>query len=132
MLATSLPKQYSYWKDRMEHLVAGTDKKTHRPEWHACQPLFDAMQSTCAGRRFFSTEKGRIGIGPRHLAPGDKIYVLLQARPLFILRPCEAGDRKLGLFTNNALIGYAYVHGLVHGEAFDLPDRGPDEVVSIC
>ena len=132
MLATSLKKQYTYWKDRMEHLVAGTDEKTHRPEWHACKPFFDAMQSTCAGRRFFSTEKGRIGIGSRYLAPGDKIYVLLQARPLFILRPCEAGDRKQGLSTDNALIGHAYVHGLVHGEAFDLIDRGPEEVINIC
>ena len=130
--ATSLKKQYSYWKDRMEYLVAGTDKKTYRPEWHTCQPLFNATQSTCAGRRFFSTEKGRIGIGPRQLAPGDKIYVLLQARPLFILRPCKAGDQNQGLYTNNALIGYAYVYGLVHGEAFDLTDRGPDEVINIC
>ena len=90
------------------------------------------MQSTCAGRRFFSTEKGRIGIGPRQLAPGDKIYVLLQARLLFILRPCKAGDQDQGLSTNNSLIGHAYVHGVVHGEAFDLTDRGPDEVVNIC
>ena len=42
--ATSLKKQYSLWKDRMEHLVAGTDRKSHRPEWHTCQPFFDAMQ----------------------------------------------------------------------------------------
>ena len=136
LLATSLQKQYPYWKDRMEHLVAGTDKKLYHPEWHICEPFFTAMQSTCAGRRFFSTEKGRIGIGPRQLAPGDKIYVLLQARPLFILRPCKAGDQDQdqdqGLSTNNSLIGHAYVHGLVHGEAFDLTDRGPDEVVNIC
>ena len=52
MLATSLKKQYSLRKDGMEYLVAGTDKKIHRPEWHSCQPLLDAMQSTCAGRRF--------------------------------------------------------------------------------
>ena len=132
MPARSLRKQYSYWKDRMEHLVAGTDKKDHRPEWHTGQPFFNAMQLTCAGRRFFSTEKGRIGIGPQQLEPGDEIYVLRQARPLFILRPSKAGDQKEGLCTMNALIGYAYVYGLVNGEAFDLTDRGPDEVIDIC
>ena len=86
----------------------------------------------CAGRRFFSTEQGRIGIGPRQLASGDKIYVLLQARPLFISCSCKAGDQKHGLSTKNALRGHAYVHGLVHGETFDLTDRGPDELINIC
>ena len=132
MGAMSLEKQYFYWKDRMEHLVAGTDEEKHKPEWHDGQPFFNAMQATCAGRKFFSTERGRIGIGPRQLAPGDKIYVLLQARPLFTLRSCEAGDHKHGLLTNNALIGHAYVHGLVHGEAFDLTDRAWDEFINIC
>ncbi len=132
MMATSLQKQYFLWKDRMEHLVAGTDKKMYKPDWHTCQPFFDAMQSTCPGRRFFSTEKGRIGIGAWQMAPEDKLYVLLQARPLFILRPFEAGDQKQDLSTNRSLIGYAYVYGLGHGEAFDLTDRGPDEVVNIC
>ena len=43
----------------------------------------------------------------------NKIDVLLQARPLLILRPCKAGVQNQGLYTNSALIGYAYVYGLV-------------------
>ena len=132
MSALSLENQYSYWKDRMGHLMADTDRRSHRPEWHNDQPFFNAMQATCAGRRFFSNDKGRIGIGNRQLASGDKIYVLLQAIPPFTLRSCNGGDRKHGLTTNNALIGHAYVQGLVHGEAFDLTDKGPDELINIC
>ena len=91
------------------------------------------MEATCAGRRFFSTEEGRIGIGPQQLAPGDKVYVLLYARPLFILRStCKAGDQQEGSDTNHSLIGHAYVHGLVHGEAFDLTDRDPTDIVDNC
>ena len=94
--------------------------------------FFDAMQLTCAGQRFFSTEKGRIGMDPQQLAAGDKVYVLLQARPLFILRPCKTDDQGDGLSTKHSLLGHAYVHGLVRREALDLTNRDPDEVVSIC
>jgi len=55
-------------------------------------------------RDFFATQDGRFGIGPRSLDKGDEIWLLEGGRTPFILR-------------NNRMIGEAYVHGIMHGEA---------------
>lgn len=90
------------------------------------------MRTACAGRKFFSTEKCRIGLGSLYLLPKDKIYVLLGARPLFILRECSANAQEEQPSVKFSLIGDAYVDGFVYGEAFDLADSGPDGVITIC
>ena len=85
----------------------------------------------CTVRRFYFTEKWRIGVGSRLLGPGDKAYLLLQARSLLTLRACKPGNPKAGFSTDIVLLGYAYVYELVHGEARDLTERFPHEVINI-
>jgi hypothetical protein len=66
-------------------------------------------------RRVFGiTQKGRMGIFPEGAAKGDVVCVIMGARTPFEIRP-EAG----GTFR---FVGEAYVHGLMHGEVFDLPN----------
>ena len=69
------------------------------------------------GRCFFSTENGRIGLGPKGLRVGDQICVIRNALTPFIIRPGvgEGGSR---------LIGETYVDGLMYGEAFGLVEEG--------
>jgi len=62
------------------------------------------------GRRMFRTQKNYLGMGPRSAQAGDQVWILPGANVPFILRP-------LAVETNYQLIGEAYVHGIMKGEA---------------
>ena len=74
-----------------------------------------------ANRRFFVTAAGRTGIGPRCMQPEDIVVVLRGGHLPIILRKKADGYW---------LIGEAYVHGIMHGEAVQMhKSRGGSEVV---
>ncbi|KAI1081111.1 heterokaryon incompatibility protein-domain-containing protein [Whalleya microplaca] len=71
----------------------------------------------CTGRRFFTTEKGRWGLGPPLLQPGDICAILFGADVPLILRPSHnQGQYKL--------VGQCYFHGVMYGEAVQLWEIG--------
>lgn len=61
-------------------------------------------------RRFFITEKGYFGLGPREMEPGDEIIVLQGARAALVARPGKT----------RRVVGESFVHGIMSGEVFDL------------
>lgn len=61
------------------------------------------------GRMLFSTKMRYYGLGPADMKPGDVVVVLFGGRFPFILRPT--------LNCKYDLIGYAYVSGIMDGEA---------------
>ncbi|KAM7218408.1 hypothetical protein V8F06_006172 [Rhypophila decipiens] len=63
-------------------------------------------------RRFFVTEKGFMALGPAQTKVGDKVVVLEGMHVPIVLRKDEEGG-------GHAVVGEAYVHGLMNGEAFD-------------
>lgn len=71
------------------------------------QDTLDALQ-VCAGRSFFRTDDGYIGLGPAETQENDIIAIFLGAPNAVILRPMLAsnGDQKY------TLIGECYVYGL--------------------
>jgi hypothetical protein len=71
----------------------------------------------CAsGRRPFSTKGGRIGLGHRSIKAGDMVCIFKTAPVPLVLRPPSlAGESEHGAYT---LVGEAYVHGIMNGEAF--------------
>ncbi|KAF1972664.1 HET-domain-containing protein, partial [Bimuria novae-zelandiae CBS 107.79] len=66
------------------------------------------------GRKLFNTVTGYVGIGPASSQPGDMICVLAGGTVPFIVRR-DVRSRRLS--RRFALIGEAYVHGIMHGEA---------------
>ncbi|KAL2059835.1 hypothetical protein VTL71DRAFT_9990 [Oculimacula yallundae] len=64
----------------------------------------------CSNRRFFRCDSGRLGWGPDKMREGDVVGILHGASIPFILRP--VGNRF-------EVIGDAYVHGIMGGEAMD-------------
>jgi hypothetical protein len=64
-----------------------------------------------SSRRVFRTHKNYLGNGPRRTRPGDKVWILAGAKVPFVLRPQENGK--------HVLVGDCYVHGIMHGEAFE-------------
>ncbi|KAL9110075.1 MAG: hypothetical protein Q9227_005414 [Pyrenula ochraceoflavens] len=64
-------------------------------------------------RSIFASGAGHFGVCPIDAAVGDKIAILKGSRVPLILRETVSGDR------NFTLIGDAYLHGIMQGEAFD-------------
>ncbi|KAF5855943.1 hypothetical protein ETB97_008167 [Aspergillus alliaceus] len=70
------------------------------------------LRSKHGRRRLFVTERRYLGLGPASMVEGDEVWVIPGAGATFVLRPLEDGAF--------ALIGEAYVHGVMNGEA--VPD----------
>ncbi|TAQ89308.1 hypothetical protein B7494_g2370 [Chlorociboria aeruginascens] len=67
-------------------------------------------------RTFFSTEGGRVGLGPCDLKAGDAICVLYGGAPLFVLRfNCSSKEAQL--------VGDAFVYGLMDLKSIPASDR---------
>ncbi|KAK4206560.1 heterokaryon incompatibility protein-domain-containing protein [Rhypophila decipiens] len=62
-------------------------------------------------RSFFVTEKGFMALGPAETKVGDRVVVLEGMHVPTVLRKDEVGD-------GHAVVGEAYVHGLMNGEEF--------------
>ena len=76
--------------------------------------IFNEMViKACNGHRFFRTQKGYMGLGPKDIRNGDTVSVLLGGQVSFILRKLD--DTYM-------LIGESYVHGIMNGEAVDDAD----------
>jgi hypothetical protein len=88
------------------------------------------------GRRFFTTHGRRMGLGPPDMQEDDLVCIIKGEPSAYILRPADKEsllrngvhpqsdlDAHPELFT---LLGDAYLHGCMDGEAFTAPDREPD------
>ncbi|KAK4209842.1 heterokaryon incompatibility protein-domain-containing protein [Rhypophila decipiens] len=73
------------------------------------------LSSACTGRSFAVTERGRYCLVPQIARPGDQICVVRRLDVPVLMR-VEA--------TRRALLGEAYVCGLMHGEALGVVQRG--------
>jgi len=60
-------------------------------------------------RRLFLTTDSYLGLGAMSAQQGDQVWILPGTNSPFILRPADNGQFRL--------IGEAYVHGIMHGEA---------------
>lgn len=67
------------------------------------------MRSITGTRRLFRTARNYLGIGAMSAKEGDQVWILPAQNVPFILRPLER--ERL------SLVGEAYVHGIMHGEA---------------
>ena len=82
--------------------------------------FIDKIRFSCS-RAYFSTFRGRLGLGPRNVAAGDFVCVVYGAKVPYILRSSKTG-------TEWALVG-SYVDGVMYGES--LNDERASEVFSI-
>ncbi|OCK89500.1 uncharacterized protein K441DRAFT_690019 [Cenococcum geophilum 1.58] len=80
-------------------------------------PFALAYSHVYGGRRLFITSKKYLGLGPESLKVGDSIFLLSGGKMPLILRPIVVGERPDRGGRNFHLVGEAYVHGIMHGEA---------------
>ncbi|KAI0850028.1 HET-domain-containing protein [Daldinia vernicosa] len=83
---------------------------------------------TTYNRRFFLSKRGYMGLAPKNAKSGDMICVLAGGRLPFILRSAErvSEQTKIGLGTESqyTIVGDAYLHGIMDGEAMKKINEG--------
>ncbi|KAL8666378.1 MAG: hypothetical protein Q9168_007493 [Polycauliona sp. 1 TL-2023] len=75
-----------------------------------CLALFNTLHARGRNRSFVMTEQGHLGLAPKMARQSDYIVVLLGCTSPMVLRP--KGDGQY------LVVGEAYMHGLMTGEAF--------------
>jgi hypothetical protein len=67
-------------------------------------------------RRFFVTARGHLGSGPPDMTDRDHLCILMGGKPPFVLRDSALHP---GCYE---VVGHAYIHGVMHGEALGYID----------
>jgi hypothetical protein len=90
------------------------------------QDMRDSALSAMYGRRFFVTQRGYLGLGPKKSAVGDEAHAINGSTVPFVLRRVESGataeqtqEGSTSEFPRFRLVGGCYVHGIMDGEACD-------------
>lgn len=86
------------------------------------RPVTDVASAMINGRRPCLTGKSYLGHVPDATQPGDLVAILLGGTVPFIIRPRAQGDSAFWL------VGECYIHGIMKGEAFDVPGFSPSEI----
>ncbi|KAI3328859.1 heterokaryon incompatibility protein-domain-containing protein [Xylariaceae sp. AK1471] len=76
------------------------------------------MRSVCTGQCYFVTTSGRRGICSKDTRPRDVVIVTRNAKSPAIVRPAASVEERM------TLIGPAYVHGIMNGEALESINNG--------
>ena len=118
---TDLEAAYDSALASFAKVVDGADHLSYLKERKMDQPATFQMQTlaACSGHRFAVTQNGYIGLVPHCARVGDQIALILGAPIPFILRDSgksEGGPERRLL----QLVGDAYIHGMMYGEAMDL------------
>lgn len=76
--------------------------------------------------RLFRTQNGHLGLGTECMKNGDSVWVIPGSRIPLIFRPVDKGEGG-----RYRLVGGAYVHGFMHGEAVShFEGKGNEEVLA--
>jgi hypothetical protein len=101
----------------MKALLSGPGQTPHLPVFMQQpfypSPLLQRIRDMSWGRRFCSTSKGYMGWVPQNAQVGDVACFLCGVKVLMLLRPENEGGYSL--------VGECYLHGLMHGEAMEMP-----------
>ncbi|WQF84452.1 Putative heterokaryon incompatibility [Colletotrichum destructivum] len=115
-----------YWDAWHEQMIAASHDALHGK----AKVYNDALYSALAGRSFFATEKGHIGLADNPADAGDVVGVFSGSRVLFCLRETMSRLSRAagGSEDQFELIGECYLHGFMDGEA----GSGDEDQSSLC
>jgi hypothetical protein len=113
----SLPGQ-TYSSRRQKGHFTINSLRTRKPA-KTLEDLRTAIRSALTMRRFAITQKGYFALVPRGTREGDVIVVFEKACVPFVIRNTR---RNNGDGREYELLGEAYVHGIMQGEAMEMAD----------
>ena len=92
----------------------------------AYDDMSNRINNINTGRRYFSTENGRLGLGPPEIQKGDTVCVFYGTETVMLLRPAKSNPGEW------YFVGDAFVHGLMDLDKTPESARGADEVFTIA
>jgi hypothetical protein len=105
---------YAPWRQVWKQRLESGSMENMDPDIHS----FGAAITTAhVNRRIFRTSSQHLGIAPSAAEVGDLVWILKGGPVPFILRPVVVGDAPTGAPSKYRLVGTAYVHGVMDGEA---------------
>ena len=93
----------------MDRVLERLKNETSRNPQGTLQPGFEKY---ALGRRFFVTKKGYSGLGPKEVAPGDRVAVVFVLEVALLVRNQYGDDGR----PSWEVLGETYVHRIMHGE----------------
>jgi hypothetical protein len=117
---SGLQTRLLWWSILNDLLHLPRRNPSHANEAILAQVLKEAVKPLiiyCTGRYFLVTKRGKIGIGPRNIEPGDSVCSLFGCSVPFILRP----GTEIGTYR---LLGETYVDGIMDEELFQQAENG--------
>lgn len=112
-----MPWFEKWWKALHEEGTAEEDQEA----LHFDHATVDATH----GRRFFTSAKGYMGLGPAAIAPDDVIAILYGGDVAYVLRKTDRVMEMDGsAHSCYEMLGPAYLHGMMDGQAFNALKRG--------
>jgi hypothetical protein len=112
------PGHFGAWERWEAHVLTAT--RDQRP---AMLSISLTHEVVTGGRCFVTTAKGYFGFAPTECREGDVVVVLYGGRVPYVLRPIdvtETGSHR----RDYVLLGDAYIHGIMDGEAFEGVEEG--------
>ncbi|KAI1330291.1 heterokaryon incompatibility protein-domain-containing protein [Xylariaceae sp. FL0255] len=106
-----------------DEMNEGSSLETEELEKGDSYRFYLAQRDACSGRAVLRTVDGHVGLGPEYMKKGDVLYLLSNCPMPMILRPSEKKQHY-------RVVGEAYIHGIMFGEAFAGTD-GQKEVGEI-
>jgi hypothetical protein len=88
-----------------------------------CLNCKSILEGTLHEWRFFTTQRGYVGIGPKATEIGDIVIIISGGRLPFLLRKSEM------LLDSHRLVGEYYVHGIMDGEGLHLKDVVKKDII---
>jgi hypothetical protein len=79
--------------------------------------IYSSLCGMVPNQVFFVTNRGYMGIGPPGTRPGDQVWVLCGGQVPFVMRKLKRNNFTDAKSCERALVGDAYVHGVMDGEA---------------
>lgn len=119
-LNNNLPE--SHQSERFLHDVLESNLHNARQYKREERNFIDYATASCSGGAVFLTEEGQLGLAPSSACKNDILVVLLGCSTPMILRP--TGQNQF------LVVGQAYCHGYMAGEAFLGPLPHPFEYVN--
>lgn len=108
---------YTTWRRQLNDIAefnALRELDKAKVQWYNEYQVWSSMN-----RCYVRTQHGRVGLAPEGTAEGDWICIMYGATTPFIMRREQHGSAG----HSTTLIGDAYIHGVMYGEALSTPSR---------
>jgi Heterokaryon incompatibility protein (HET) len=118
---------HGVFRDDLRFSSAYQDQIIKSPAGRIDTEYMRRVRSVVWNRSLFLTKSGRVGLGPSNVQVGDAIAILFGCSVPVVLRPTQREPKQAE--SHYRIVGQAYVHGIMNGEALPFEFENDNWVV---